>query len=66
MMIKYQVECGEEESALSEVDNNIDVNSNTIDVDEVYVGYNNVELMLHYNLEKEYYRGMADNVAGAL
>jgi hypothetical protein len=53
MMVKYWVECGEEENAsFYEVDNNIDVNSNAIDVDEEYVGRNNAELMLHYNNEK--------------
>jgi hypothetical protein len=54
MMVEYWVECGEEENAsFYEVDNNIDLNGNAIDMDEEYVGCNNAELMLHYNLEKE-------------
>jgi hypothetical protein len=62
-MVKHRVDCGQQEDiTYYVVMHNEKANSAALDIDEEIVGCNNAELMLHYNVEQEYYRRTVVNI----
>jgi hypothetical protein len=63
IIVEYQINCGQEENiSYYEVNNNVELNSTVVQVEEEMVSCNNVELELHQNLEITYYQGTAINL----